>query len=79
MCDSDEYINAGKISDDFYIYNFDKVKYGEYIVNPETDELLLKNKLDYHYKLTYNNNKNKRYPYLYENKMVYDTYIKLNL
>ena len=76
--EGDEYINARKVNDDFYIYNFDKDKHGEYIFNPETEELLLKNKHEYHYRLTYNgNNKNKRYPELYEKKMVYDKDIKL--
>jgi len=69
----DEYIQSGKMSDDFYVYNFDKDKYGGYIVNEETQELLLKNKIDYHYRITYGAaNKDKRYPDLWDNRMVYD-------
>ena len=75
----DEYITAGKVNDDFYILNFDKAKYGEFIVNEDTEEILLKNKMDYHYRILYNsNNKGKRYPELYEKRMVYDNNIVLN-
>lgn len=70
----DEHIEASKINNDFYIYNFDKNKYGEYIVNEQTKEYLLKNKIDNHYNLTYNGkNNDKRYPHLWENRMVYDS------
>jgi len=70
--ESDEYISAGKINDDFYILNFDKDKYGEFIVNEDTKEFLLKNKIDYHYKVTYSgSNKDKRYPHLWDSRMVY--------
>ena len=74
--EGDVYINAGKINDDFCILNFDKQKYGECIVDEDTSEILLKNKIDYHYRLTYNGkNKDKRYPELYAKRMVYDTNI----
>jgi hypothetical protein len=77
--EGDSYINAGKINDDFCVLNFDKNKYGEYIVDEDTSEILLKNKIDYHYRLTYNGkNKDKRYPHLYDKRMVYDKNIKLN-
>jgi mannosyltransferase OCH1-like enzyme len=76
--DGDEYITPRKINDDFCVLNFDKKKYGEFIVDEEKSEKLLKNKIDYHYRLTYNgSNKDKRYPQLYDNRMVYDKEIIL--
>jgi hypothetical protein len=53
MAQDEEYIEAGKINDNFCIYNFDKFKYGEFVVDEDNQEFLLKNKLDYHYQITY--------------------------
>ena len=76
--ETDEPIEPKELNKDFCLYNFDKDKYGEYIVNENTQELLLKNKLDYHYRLTYSGkNNDKRYPELYKNKQVYDPNIIL--
>jgi mannosyltransferase OCH1-like enzyme len=77
--EDDVYINAGKINDDFCVLNYDKKKYGECIVDEDTSEILLKNKIDYHYRLMYNGkNKDKRYPLLYDERRVYDKQIQVN-